>query len=77
VIERGGTHILVSTQGESQVKSPKEASGQRTLTSWGAQTEVQVRSLKGSERARDTHFLGVAEEGISRKKAWGQGILTF
>jgi len=40
-------------------------SEQKALTFWRVQREGQVRIMKGSERARGTHFLESAEEGIS------------
>jgi len=51
-----GTHFLESIGGSSQ--------GQRmtvnelgALTNWGEQKKGQLRTVKGSERAIDTHFL--------------------
>jgi len=56
----------------------RKATEQGALTSWRLQREGFVRTQKGSNRARHTHFLETAEGGTSghRKKLTEQGALT-
>jgi hypothetical protein len=47
----------------------KEVTKQGTLTFWTPQRKGQVRTRKGRNRARDTHFLETAEGGTSQGTA--------